>query len=249
MTTATHTQVLPTRKRVLGAATMFTLLGVGSGAVAAPAKAATPECGDTCISVFSSRLGTYADPNFIEAVLDGGDAQVGQPVGLKPASGTDPSEDFMPGGATEEGLATVSDFYADGLVSAAANRRYGDLPAVQQRYAPLGDDTGLCVGVARVKQGEDLTLRPCDDPTTVWIVYPAAGAEENYFAIVNAATTTFHRPFAMHLPRTEIKQIKCGDTEVQMVLRRLQYRTDDKTLPARQIWGAVSGPQTAHDAR
>jgi hypothetical protein len=238
-----------TRRRVLAAAAIFTVIGAGSAVTTAPAKAATPECGDQCISVFSSRLGTYADPNFIEAVLDGGAARVGQPVGLKPTSGTDPSEDFMPGGATEEGLATVSDFYADGLVSARANRHYGDLPAVQQRYAPLGDETGLCVGVARVKQGEDLTLQRCDDPTTVWIVYPAAGADENYFAIVNAATTKFHRPFAMYLPRKEIKQIRCGDSELQMKLRRLQYRTGDKTLPARQIWGAVSGPQTAQDAR
>jgi hypothetical protein len=94
--------------------------------------------------------------------------------------------------------------------------------------------------VARVKQGEDLTLQLCDDPTTVWIVYPAAGVDPNFFAIVNAATTDFNRPFAMHLPRNEVVS---GDSELQMELRRLQYRTDDKTLPARQVWGADFGPQ------
>jgi len=249
MTTAFPIRVAPTRRKVLAAAAVFSMAGAVSAMTTAPAKAATPDCGEQCISVFSSRLGTFADPNFIEAVLERGAAEVGQPVGLKPASGTDPSQDFMPGGATEEGLATVSDFYADGLVSARANRRYGDLPAVQQRYAPLGDDTGLCVGVARVKQGEDLTLQSCDDPTTVWIIYPSAGAEDNYFAVVNAATTKFNRPFAMHLPRKEIKQIACGDSELQMQLRRLQYRTSDKALPARQVWGAVFGPQTSQDAR
>jgi hypothetical protein len=125
---------------------------------------------------------------------------------------------------TEQGLSTVSDFHADGLVSAEADRRYGDLPAVQQRYAPEGVDTGLCVGVARVVQGEDLTLQPCDDPTTVWIIHPAVGVDPGLFAIVNAATTDFDRPFAMHLPREEVVS---GDPELQMQLRRLQYRTGD----------------------
>ena len=94
--------------------------------------------------------------------------------------------------------------------------------------------------MARVKQGEDLTLQSCDDPTTVWIVYPAPGADPNYFAIVNAATTDFDHPFAMHLPR---KEVVSDDPELQMQLRRLQYRTADKVLPERQIWGADFGPQ------
>ncbi len=234
------TQVLSTRRTVLTAVAAVTLVGGASAVVSAPAKAATPECGEGCISVFSAELGTYADPVFVEAVLDGGAAQVGQPVGLKPASGTDPSQDFKPGGA--KGGGTVSDFFADGMVSAEANSRYGHLSAVQQRYAPFGADTGMCVGVARVAQGEDLTLQPCDVPgTTVWIVYPAAGGPtSDYFAIVNAATTAFDRPFAMHLPRNEVRS---GDSELQMELRRLQFRTGDDTLPARQLWGAVFGPQ------
>jgi hypothetical protein len=189
----------------------------------------------------SSELGTYADVHDVEAVLDGGTARVGQPVGLKPVSGTDPSEDFLPGGAT--GGRTVSDFYADGMVSAEANDHFGSLSAVQQKYAPLGVETGLCVGVARVKQGEDLTLQPCDVPgRTVWIVDPApAGTATGYFAIVNAATTDFDRPFAMHLPRNEVSS---GEPELQMELRRLQYSAGDTTVPARQLWGAVFGPQS-----
>jgi len=96
---------------------------------------------------FSSELGTYADPNFVEAVLGGGTANVGQPVGLKQASGTDPAQDFMPGGATRGGK--VSHFYADGMVSAEVSSHYGDLAAVQQKYTPFGVESGLCVGLAR----------------------------------------------------------------------------------------------------
>jgi hypothetical protein len=227
------------RTSLTAALTACTAAGVATW-TALPANAATEECGPGCISVFSSEIGTYADPGFVEAVLDGGAAQIGQPVGLAPASGEDPSLDFLPGGLTSTGLATVSKFYADGLVSEEANARYGHLPAVQQRYAPYGVDTGLCVGVAHVRQGEDLTLQDCDDPTTVWVVYPAEGAAEGFFAIVNAATTDFDRPFAMHLPRNEVVS---EDPELQMELRRLQYRGGDQTLPARQVWGADFGPQ------
>ena len=239
MTTPSPTRELSTRRKVLVAAAVTTVVGGVSAVATAPADAATPECGQGCISVFSSALGTYADVEFVEAVLGGGDARVGQPVGLKEVSGTDPAEDFRPGTATGGG--TVSDFYADGMVSAAANSHYGDLNAVQQRYAPSGVETGLCVGVARVAQGEDLVLQPCDVPgTTVWIVHPTAGTPPGYFAIVNAATTDFRRPFAMHLPRHEVAG---GGPELQMQLRRLQYRTADEALPASQVWGAVFGPQ------
>ena len=165
---------------------------------------------------------------------------MGSPVGWKRASGTDRSEDFKPGGATGGGAVSVFD--ADGMVSAKANSHYGHLDAVQQEYAPYGVETGLCVGVARVAQGEDLTLQPRDVPgTTVGILHPAQGGPTpNYFALLNAATTDFDRPFAMHLPRNEVAS---GDPELQMQLRRLQYCTGDDTLPARQLWGAVFGPQ------
>ena len=181
-------------RKMLAAAATLTIVGSVSAAATGAASAATPACGPPCISVFSSELGTYAHPNFVEAVLGGGGANVGQPVGLKRASGTDPSEDILPGGATRGGK--VSDFYADGMVSAEVNSHYGNLDAVQQKYAPLGIETGLCVGLASVAyQNEGLTLQPCDDPTTVWVIYPAPPATTGgYFPIVNATTTDFSRP-------------------------------------------------------
>src|SRR5215208_7523475 len=235
--TSSSTQVLSIKRKVLAAVATLTIVAGVSAAATGAASAATHECAERCISVFSSELGTYEQPNFVEAVLGGGGANVGQPVGLKRASGTDPSEDILPGGATRGG--TVSDFYADGLVSAEANRHYGHLDAVQQKYAPFGFASGLCVGLASVAhQNEGLTLQPCDDPTTVWVIYPAPAATTGgHFPIVNATTTDFSRPFAMHLPRNEVASGK----PLQMQVRRLQYRTGEKTLPARQLWGAVFG--------
>ncbi len=220
------------RKSLTLALTACTAAGVATW-TASPANAATEECGPGCISVLNSELGTVEDPNFVEAVLQGGTARVGQPVGLSPASGNDPSQDFLPG------LSTVSGFYARGLVSEEANARYGPLLAVQQIYAPEGAATEMCVGVNDVEQGDDLTLQACDDPTTVWVLLPQ-NEERTLFAIINGATTDFDRPFAMHLPRNEVVS---DDPELQMQLRRLQFRGPDAKLPARQVWGAAFGPQ------
>ncbi|MBV9047219.1 MAG: hypothetical protein JOY58_03065, partial [Solirubrobacterales bacterium] len=49
------------------AAALTTVCGM-SAAAAIPASAATQACGQYCIGVFSSELGTYAQPNFVEHV-------------------------------------------------------------------------------------------------------------------------------------------------------------------------------------
>jgi hypothetical protein len=131
--TSSSTQVLSIKRKVLAAVATLAVVGGVSAAAAGSASAVTPVCGPTCIYVFSSELGSYGDPNFVEAVLGGGAARVGQPVGLKQASGSDPSEDIKPLGGQ------VSDFYAAEMVSAEANSHYGSLMAVQQEYAPAED--------------------------------------------------------------------------------------------------------------
>jgi hypothetical protein len=227
---SSSTQVLPIKRKVLAIlATLAVVVGVS--AATGVASAATPVCADRCISVFSSELGTVTDPNFVEAVLNGGAARVGQAVGLKAASRFDPVEDIVPVGGT------VSNFYDMGLASAAAKAQYGSLFAVQQKYAPYGNETTLCVGLARVKQNEGLTLQPCSSATTVWIPHFGLANAAGYFPIINAATTDFRRPFAMHLPRDEVVSGK----PLQMRARRLQFETDEKTLPARQLWGVFNG--------
>jgi hypothetical protein len=241
--TSSSPQVLSIKRRVLAAVATLAIVGGVSAAATGAASAATPECtaaatvsGTVCISVFSSELGTYEQPNFVEAVLAGGGANVGQPVGLKPASRFDPSQDILPDAPVPD--AKVSDFYAAGMVSAEANSHYGSLPAVQQRYAPFGIPTELCVGLASVAQNEGLTLQPCSVPgTTVWVVHEGLATPTGYFPIINAATTDFRRPFAMHLPRNEV----ASGRPLQMQARRLQFLTGEKTLRARQLWGAVFG--------
>jgi hypothetical protein len=225
------------KTRVRAVFAMLTIAGGVSAVATPPASAATPACGATSLSVFSSELGTYANPNFVEHVF-GGNARVGQPTGLNPASSSDSSEDFInpyPG--------TVSDYYAQGMVSAEVNRHYGSLTSSQLEYAPSGRQSGLCVGVARDPfEGKALSLQPCSVPgRTVWIVGTALSpttAAAGYFPIVSGATRDFSRPFAMSYPR----HVNTSDETLPPIrLRHLQFRGADRTLPATQLWGVYRG--------
>lgn len=222
---------MPIKKRLLAAAATLTIVGGLSAATTLSASAATPACGAPCVSVFSSQLGTVTQPNFVEAVL-GGEAKAGQLVGLKRASGSDPSEDIM------GTLGSVSDFYTKGMVSAEVNLHYGALTAAQLEYAPLGMTSGLCVGVASdAYQNEPLSLQPCSVPgRTVFILGPRDAA--GYFPILNASTSDFSRPFAMAYPR----HVDTTDETLPPIrLRRLQYQGRDHTLAGSQLWGVYRG--------
>ncbi|WP_222272268.1 hypothetical protein [Modestobacter marinus] len=131
----------------------------------------------------------------MEAVLDGV-GEVGQHMVLRRVSSSDRAQDLTPHG----GL--VSDFHAQGMVSAAVIRHYGDLRAAQLEYTPSGVASGLCVGLAETAyEDEPLSLQPCSVPaTTVWIVDTLgspATAPEGYALLVNGSTTEFTHPFAM----------------------------------------------------
>jgi len=93
----------------------------------------------------------------------------GVPTEVRPASSSNPAEDLI---VPLGGPVHVSQFYADGMVSAAVNEHYGSELAVQIEYAPYGKPTGLCTAVATTAyQDEPLSLQPCSTPgTTVWIL-------------------------------------------------------------------------------
>ena len=60
--TSSSTQVLSIKRKVLAAVATLTIVGGVSAAATGAASAATHECGMSCISVFSSELGTYDSP-------------------------------------------------------------------------------------------------------------------------------------------------------------------------------------------
>jgi hypothetical protein len=98
---------------------------------------------------------------FVETVFLGIPVR-GVPTIVRPASSSNPAEDLI---VPLGGPVPVSQFYADGMVSAAVNEHFGSDLAVQLEYAPYGHPTGLCTAVAVTAfQDEGLSLQPCSAP-------------------------------------------------------------------------------------
>jgi hypothetical protein len=216
------------KSKVLAAAATLALAGGLSTAGTLSASAATPQCAQKCIQIFSAKFG----PGFIETVFLGIPAP-GVPTILHRASSSDPAEDLIVPLA-----GPVSMFYKLGMVSAAVNSHYGSEPAVQVEYAPLGVPTGLCAALATTAyQDEGLSLQPCSTPgTTVWILdfADSPATAPAYFPLVNGSTTDLAHPFGMtingdpaHKPFPQIK------------VRHLIGNPTD--VPARQLWGSAFG--------
>jgi len=220
------------KSKVLAAAAVLTLAGGLSAAGTLAASAATPQCGNACVEVYSMKYATPTSLGFVETVFLGIPA-VGVPTIVHQASSSDPAEDLIVPLA-----GTVSQLYAQGMVSAAVNEHYGSEHAVQIEYAPYGMPTGLCTAVAATAyQNEGLSLQPCSTPgTTVWILdfADSPATAPTYFPIVNGSNTDFVHPFAMtilgnpaHRPFTPII---------------MQHLTDNPgSVPANQLWGAHHG--------
>jgi hypothetical protein len=117
------------KSKVLAPAAVLTLAGglCTMGTVAA--SAATPQCGPNCVEVYSAKYATPASLGFVETVFLGIPLR-GIPTEVRPASSSNPAEDLIvPLGAPEK----VSDFYAQGMVSAAVNV---SPPACARRWRP-----------------------------------------------------------------------------------------------------------------
>jgi hypothetical protein len=222
------------KSKVLAAAGVLTLAGGLSTVGTVAASAATPQCGQNCVEVYSMKYATPTSLGFVETVFLGIPLR-GVPTEVRPASSSNPAEDLIiPTG----GPVPVSEFYADGLVSAAVNEHYGSEPAVQIEYAPYGKPTGLCTAVATTAyQDEGLSLQPCSAPgTTVWIIDVAdsPATAPTYFPIVNGSDTDFVHPFAMTILGNPADQLF---TPIIM-----QHLTGNPgSVPANQLWGAHIG--------
>ncbi|MGW3882801.1 hypothetical protein ACWEC4_22170 [Streptomyces sp. NPDC005055] len=225
------------KNKVLAAAAMVTMVSGLGAAGTLSANAATPECGDSCIQIYSAKFGTSEQPNLVETVYRGV-ARVGQPTAMYPVSESDPAGDIV---GHRSGL--VSDFYKDGLVSAEVNKHYGNLHAVEVEYAPHGKRTGLCAGLAHAAyQNEGLTLQKCDTPgKTVWIIDTTdspSTAPQGHFPLVSGSTTNFDHPYAMTITRSAYKH-GGHRTTVPMQIRVTRLMGNPSHVPASQLWGTT----------
>jgi hypothetical protein len=225
---------MSSKSKALAVAAALTLAGGLSTVGTVAASAATPQCGNACVEVYSMKYATPASLGFVETVFLGIPVR-GVPTIVQKASGSDPAEDLI---VPLGGPVPVSQFYAEGMVSAAVDEHYGSEPAVQIEYAPYGKPTGLCTAVAvTAYQNEGLSLQPCSAPgTTVWIIDVAdsPATAPTYFPIVNGSDTDFVHPFAMTILGNPADQLF---TPIIM-----QHLTGNPgSVPANQLWGAAHG--------
>lgn len=229
------------KNKMLAAAAMVTMVGGLGAAGTVSASAATPECGDSCIQIYSAKFGTSEQPNLVETVYRGV-ARVGQPTAMDPVSKSNPAGDIV---GHRAGL--VSDFYKDGLVSAEVNKHYGNLHAVEVEYAPHGKRTGLCAGLAHTAdQNEGLTLQKCDTPgKTVWIIdtMDSPSTAPGHFPLVSGSTTNFAHPYAMTITHSAYKHSGYNHgshrTAVPMQIRVDRLMGNPSHVPASQLWGTT----------
>ncbi|WP_406434385.1 hypothetical protein OHA59_46180 [Streptomyces sp. NBC_01589] len=228
------------KNKVLAAAAVVALAGGLSAVGTLSAGAATPECGASCIKIYSAKFGTSERPNLVETVYRGL-ARVGQPTAMHPVSTYRAAGDIIGHRA-----GAVSDFYKDGLVSAEVNKHYGSLHAVEVEYAPHGQRTGLCAGLAHTAyQDEGLTLQKCGvSAKTVWIIDTAdspATASQGHFPLVSGSTRNFAHPYAMTF--THRASFQHGDHGhghlVPNQIRVDRLMGNPSHVPASQLWGTT----------
>jgi len=245
------------KSKILATAASLTLLGGITAAgvlAAAPAGAATPSCGGSCIDIFSQEYSgtTLGNPQFVLDVFRR-HAAVGQPIILFKSSDIDPAEDFQ---LVNQGLA--SDFYAAGLMSSAIALRYGCVPgtgtaefptcassvndpAYEIEFAPFGVDSGLCVGLgATAVPGEGVSLQECGSTSkVVWVQDTSAidAPVAPYFAAINGSDTFFSNPYVLTYPSNAYPTDK---PRAQLQVGNLTGFTGPVTNDT-QLWTGVAG--------
>ncbi len=254
-------------------ATLATVGGVGTAGVlgtAVTANAATPSCGATCVDIFSNEYGHHHSPNFLLDVFQA-HARVNQPIILYRASNNDQAEDFR-----LEYQGTVADFLAAGLVTSAFALHYGCIPvgagngafgnfpdcfgtddefndpAFEIEYTPLGQDSGLCVGVASTAvQEEGLTLQVCGASSkTVWAVdlydQPIDSFLEGYYPLINGSDTNFSQPYVMTYPQsgypTDTPRPQVQVDNLSGYTTGFPPILNYPSIDDNQLWGADFGP-------
>lgn len=176
------------------AAAVIAMAVAAIGGAAAPAHAATPSCGASCINLYNRAIGH----SFILNAQGGGmSGSTGQPLILWQRSNSAPAEDFT---VADEG--TVSDFAAVGLMTPSMNLHFGKDPAFELEYAPYGVDSGLCMGVASAVNGAKVNLQPCGvTAETVWAVdLQVKPIPTNFFVGINGGNTNFSHPLVLTYP-------------------------------------------------
>jgi hypothetical protein len=177
------------KKTLIGLAiVMASFTAATSISVATTAHAASPACGDSCMTLTSEAYG----PGYVSSVLPARMRFTAPPVIMAP-SGPYQDEDFQ-----AMYLGPVSVLYHDGIVSSAVELNWSDDGAYEYVYAPGGKVSSLCLGVGSTAvQGTPVTLEPCGvSARTVWVVM-ANSWSRVFTPLINGTDTRLFNPFVL----------------------------------------------------
>jgi hypothetical protein len=155
-------------------------LAGGAMAAAAPtARAATTQCGGSCITFAAE---AYGDSN-VTAIL-ARDPEQGSPVTLTDAANFE-GEDFE-----SIYVGTTTQLWEDGLVPITLAKNWPGYKVYQYQFIPYGQGTSLCIGIATTAaNGTEVSLQPCGvNDHTLWL--PETNESVNGYEPIIAGTDT-----------------------------------------------------------
>jgi hypothetical protein len=146
-------------------------LSLGTASAATHAPKDTAACGTNCISVFSRQLGSGTTLNAFVPGNTGSGGKVGQKVNLHLSANFRPNGDWQP--SLSGFVYQFCGFLANDFFSPTSYvcLHYPFFPVIEFNWAPFGNQSGLCAGVAKGGvNNESVTLQPCGaTANTVWI--------------------------------------------------------------------------------
>jgi hypothetical protein len=222
------------------AAGVLALAGTGpasaspaAAALASPAGAAAPAastgCGTTCFDLSSQVLG----PGHVQRHLGSGSG-----VRLQPGSLNGPAEDF-----TSDSVGTLAELCAGGEIPAGAyvcGNPAGQFPGSQTvrewNWAPDGNETGSCEGVATETSGQRVILEPCGQAraTDLWV--PDFGRGTGHGACLTGRYCPWYSASA---GKPLVLRVATSGPAGRLVI---WLSPDTGTAPVRQLFCSVPGP-------
>jgi hypothetical protein len=225
----------------LSAVGALIMLGAASAAQASPLPAqirpnATPACGDNCFNLYNLAYGHHQIQSANVPGDNGVGGKVGQTINLRTATDSSPNEDFSVGYVGTVGL-LCSEYQLSPYICntyGTDSESGGNFPVYESNWAPYGNQSDLCAGVARpAAAGENVTLQECGVSDATFWVADLANSHIGFTPFLNGADNTFSHPLVL----TVVSGPKIG---LRLRLERLNLLTGGY-VPNEQMWALNFG--------
>jgi hypothetical protein len=217
----------------LSAVGALLMLGAASAAQASPLirPNATPACGTNCFNLSSLAYGQTKIQSANVPGDNGVGGKVGQTINLRNATDSSPNEDFTGGFVGDVALLCSEGQLSPYICNTYGTSSYWDgrFPVYESDWSPYGNESGLCVGVARpATAGENVTLQACGVSSATFWVADLSHAHIGYTPFLNGADSNFTHPLVLTV-------VNGGKAGKQLKLERLNLLTGGY-IANEQMW-------------